>query len=246
MSSCIASSPVAQRQRIPGPHAAGVTSRYVALSALPCAPSEVPDGWLSVGEQEECARLRHPARCRAWLGGRLLAKQLILETHRGLRVYPSMIDICTRDGLGRSCRPRVMVDGRLQDWSLSIAHSERSVLVAVAQAGFTIGVDVVPVRPLGPGFAALWLTPLEQARIGYGVSRIDVELTATIWAVKEACYKATNLGEPFAPRRFEALPCARGGWSVRVDGHAPARPVVVTVARTPEEVAVAVATGGAP
>lgn len=224
------------------PFPTGVVARHALFSELQREWSEAWSVWLTADEQEHLAQLHHPARRRAWLGGRLLTKQLILDSVGDM--LPSMIQVYSRDGLGRATRPRVLVEGQLQDWSLSIAHSDRSVLVAMALTpGYHVGVDLVPLRPLGDGFAALWLTSREQAQVRRGGSRAEPHLAATLWAMKEAFYKATNTGERFAPRRIEALPDAWGRWNVWANGGETFHSRQVVVRDTPREVAVILTAG---
>ena len=64
--------------------------------------------------------------------GRLLGKQLLVNEVLGAQqrddgVGPEQIEIHSLDVLGRPTRPRVIVQGRLQPWHLSIAHTPQSV-----------------------------------------------------------------------------------------------------------------------
>jgi phosphopantetheinyl transferase len=182
--------------------------------------------WLSAAEREMHAVLSDSGRREAWLFGRLLAKQAILEemmflTDEGGHIAPSDIQIHSRDGLGRPTRPRVFVHGRARPWSLSIAHSECSVLVALcAHPDWTVGVDLTPAQPLSDTFVETWFTPWERNGPGSRNDRRPSDLWAELWAVKEAAYKALNTGERFAPRRLEVRVRAGGGFDLRYDGSA--------------------------
>jgi phosphopantetheinyl transferase len=138
-------------------------------------------------------------RRETWALGRLLSKQLILEDFGNLADDPRTIEIRSHDVDGRAVRPQVRIDGRLEPWCLSIAHSERSVLVALAtEPGIAVGVDLVVVEPHGPGLLNTWFTREERDWIG----PTDFQTISTVWAVKEAVYKAQNSGQGFAPLRI--------------------------------------------
>jgi phosphopantetheinyl transferase (holo-ACP synthase) len=176
---------------------------------------------LSDGEREVYAELRDVPRREGWLLGRIMAKRLILGTLMappalGRGIHPAVVQIHSRDGLGRAIRPRILLHGRLQPWSLSIAHSDRSVLVALSDApGVSLGVDVTLHQALGAGFEDTWLTPWERGWLRDQVGQGRPPATSALWAVKEAFYKAANGGEPFVPRRIEVRLGEGGDHGVR-------------------------------
>src|SRR5574341_140922 len=124
--------------------------------------------WLSDAENEIHPRLRDVRRRDGWLRGRLLAKQLILTKALAISevetaISPREIQIHSCDGLGRPTRPRITLRGRLQPWSLSIAHCDGAALVAFSDdPGVMIGVDVVAPLTWSDGFVDLWFTEREQ------------------------------------------------------------------------------------
>jgi len=203
---------------------------------------------LSSPEREVYANLRDARRREAWLFGRLLSKKLILGMMvatqcAGRAVDPVHIEILSRDGLGRPTRPRVLLQGRLQPWSLSLAHSDRSVLVGLSQnGGVAVGVDVTPIQSPGAGFLELWYTPWELAWI-WAQKNQAPRWAATLWAVKEAFYKAINVGERFAPRRIEVRVDPPDGYAIRCDGSRPRGGCLVRVAATGGEVVATVMVG---
>jgi phosphopantetheinyl transferase len=172
--------------------------------------------WLSAAEREVWERLGDPHRRRAWLCGRLLGKQLLLSQVVGApewdgRLGPAEIEIHSLDVLGRPTRPRVTVRGRLQPWRLSIAHTVRSVLVAVStSSGTTVGVDLTAPARSTNGFRELWLTPAERR---WFEDTGDPRLVSTLWAIKEAVYKAANRGERFTPASIEVSFDRAGGYA---------------------------------
>lgn len=181
------------------------------------------EAWLSECEREVYAGLRDVRRREAWLFGRILAKQLILEriappVGEGV-IHPAEIQIHSRDGMDRAIRPRVVLDGRLQHWFLSIAHSDQSVLVALSEApGVSVGADVMPVQALSDGFEEMWLTAWERGWLRNQRDKGKPHLVSMLWAVKEAFYKAVNVGERFVPSRVEIRAGALGEYSLRLKG----------------------------
>ena len=133
-------------------------------------------GWLNLAERIELDRLSHELRRRQWLIGRWLAKQLI---QRAAGAELSDIRILARDERGRGVRPQLRVAGQMLPWSVSISHSDRAVLVALAASDAQmVGVDLADLRPArvprsDAGFRRLWFTADEQAA-GWKSSRCAV------------------------------------------------------------------------
>jgi phosphopantetheinyl transferase len=141
-------------------------------------------------------RIRDAARRRQWLAGRMLARELLCES-LGL-CNDRDLQIVSRNDSGLGSSPRVLLGNRLLDCPLSISHTSRGVLVALGSNGHPVGVDLCDVAPVAPGFLRLWFTPLEQSWIG-----TDRHRSATVWAIKEAVYKAVSQGAPWNPREIE-------------------------------------------
>ncbi len=201
--------------------------------------------WLGPGELRTLACLRDLRRRAGWIAGRLLAKRLIVKHALGGSADApgselGRVEIQSGDVRGRRFRPEIAIDGRRLSWSLSISHTERGVLVGLAVGGLaSVGVDLVEPAVYGDGFADVWFTPREKRWVG---TATDPYATATVWAIKEAVYKAVNRGESFAPRRIEVLPDASpGGFRASIVGR-PRRIYTPQIWRTPQgEIAVAVA-----
>jgi len=198
--------------------------------------------WLTPGERETYFGFRDASRRQAWLLGRVLAKELVLATALGTPLTTTQaarLEIWSRDGLGRSLAPRVFLDGRAQPWSLSISHSDVSVLVALSCDGSAwVGVDLVPPGALGANRLDPWLTPRERewlSTVPEGERRAGASI---VWAIKEATYKAIGGGARFVPRRVEACAGPANSWHARVDGRA--IPGIVRVVATEREVAAVV------
>jgi 4'-phosphopantetheinyl transferase EntD len=194
--------------------------------------SKTLQNWLSAGEREVLERLRDPIRRRAWICGRLLLKQVVLEEVFGSKrhdgfVEPQDIEIYSLDALGRPTRPRSTVRGRLQPWNLSIAHTEQTALVALSLTSeLSIGVDVTTLGQTDDGFRGLWLTGEERR---WSRRETDPFLVPTLWAIKEAMYKAANRGESFAPARIEVSPNLQGGYTCLWKGREPKKTPAVRV-----------------
>ncbi|MGD9721269.1 MAG: 4'-phosphopantetheinyl transferase superfamily protein [Pirellulales bacterium] len=177
----------------------------------------VGDHWLSRREQAELSAWRDERRRRAWLLGRAVAKRLVAG-FIALRAEPSSvppeaIEILSRDTAGRVNRPLVWIEGRLRPWSLSISHSHRGVLAALAGSDtVSLGVDLADSAAFGDGFVELWFTPAERE---WFVETGSTSIACFIWAAKEALYKACNTGESFAPREFEIRPDGRASYRGR-------------------------------
>src|SRR5262249_47606884 len=133
-----------------------VYRRLDRVAGLTCGPVDCTS-WLGPSEREVLAGLKSPGRRVAWCCSRVLAKQLILEelwpATGQTPLSPTAIAIHSRDGLDRPVRPCVLLRGRVQPWTLSIAHANQSVLVAVSRVpGVAVGVDLVPLENWSRGF----------------------------------------------------------------------------------------------
>ncbi len=188
---------------------AEVAHRYSALEAFDAFDALLASGsgaLLSDRERAELAAWHDPDRRRSWLAGRLLAKQLVRETWSAAPA-DSAIEILSLNDQRRGRRPRVVCDGQQMPWSLSISHTQRGVLVALSTApSVAVGVDLAARQDVSAGFVRLWFTPAEQRWLAEST---DAHAAATIWAAKEALFKACNRGEGFAPRMIEVLPGGR-------------------------------------
>ena len=212
--------------------------RYAVLDELRrLHAARVAEEWLSTGERGVYSQFRPGPRSDNWLLGRLLAKELVMTRLSGRPqregpLHPARIEIRSGAARGQRFRPRVAVDGRQRSWSLSIAHTEKAVLVVLADGPrAAVGADLVEPGRYGRGFLELWFTPLEQNRLREG-DRPD--MTAAVWAVKEAVYKAINRGEPFRPQSMEVLTDPDQGFVCRPAGQRERFPCDLILWRTPQ------------
>ncbi len=170
--------------------------------------SAAPETWLSTAEREEYARWRDAGRRREWLGGRWLVKGMIqsaLAESSPERAPAGCdeIEVLSRDAAGRGRPPRALVAGRLLPWHVSLAHHGGVVCAVVSTApGLRVGIDVVSTEALNRRACVCgpWFTVRERRWLQHSPDR---QLAGTLWAVKEAVFKATNRGDPFLPERIE-------------------------------------------
>ena len=174
--------------------------------------------WLTTAERRELERYRDSRRRTAWLCGRSLGKRLIIDAlgltwgrfptcpnfpmYAGpdrLETCPTEVEILSRDRSGRAVRPVVRVRGVERVWSLSISHTDRLVIAALAKAKRHVGIDLVSLQDVNPSRLRPWFTVRESELLRLD----DLHEAARAWAIKEAAYKALNDGEPFTPRRIE-------------------------------------------
>lgn len=201
-------------------HSIACAQRIASLGEIERAlDSGYAESWLADGERETAAGIRSAHRRLQWLGGRWLAKSLLVdvvgaELRATRSIAPGCFYIESSNASGKGTRPRIHYRGRLQRWSLSISHFGDSVYVALAMGkGITVGVDIVDARQPGRGFLETWFTPRERMWLAR-----EPERAASAWAVKEAAYKALNRGDAFVPRQFEVDADAAGGYSCRWRG----------------------------
>jgi phosphopantetheinyl transferase len=176
------------------------TSYATIGEALLGQPPQSND-WLAADERGELVRLRDRGRQSQWLAGRWLSKRLIAQA-AGVADLAD-IRILTRDERARGVRPMVFVGSRPLRGTLSISHSDRGVLVALAATNrFSVGVDLAESVERSEGFRRMWFSASERRWLAE-----DVERRMTIlWAIKEAVYKAAHTGDTWDPRAIEVAP----------------------------------------
>jgi phosphopantetheinyl transferase len=161
-----------------------------------------PRGALSSAEEDRYRSFCNSQTARLWLAGRLAAKNILSEL-LAIPFAGSELHIESRDGQNRKIRPRAYLRGRLQPWSLSIAHIENHVFVAAADENIRLGADAAALGAINAHTAAFWFTPGETEWCRGDFAPVA---HAVVWTLKEACYKAENRGEPFMPRQLDVRP----------------------------------------
>ncbi len=149
-------------------------------------PGEEALAQLDPGERAAAAAML-PRRQRTFVGGRLALRRALAGTGAAGAAVPSIV----ADDRGAPGLP-VGLRG-------SIAHKDDvAVALAAEAAGWALGVDVEPMRPLSWGLARRIATPEERA-VMEAVGDDDARGRALLrcFAVKEAVYKAID---PFLRR----------------------------------------------
>ncbi|REK19518.1 MAG: hypothetical protein DWQ37_00145 [Planctomycetota bacterium] len=220
---------------------ARIACQYARLSELVSDEAQAAARWLSADERRAWESMRSAERKRTWLGGRTLAKRMLLQLlgeTTWQRVAAAEIHIETRSTRpGHGERPVVFVGGERLDCGLSIAHTSRGVLVAVSRdVDLALGVDLVCRADASPGGLAWSLSTRERHWLATGPR--NQRSGEQIWAMKEALYKAAQRGEGFSPAQIETVPGCPPTYpgtnaadvqsleSWRVDGHYAALAVV--------------------
>lgn len=135
-----------------------------------------------------------PRRKRAWVSGRVAAKDAIrqyLWSKGHGPIFPAEIWIKDdANGAPVICEPAG------PNLKVSIAHKE-NIAVAIAAEGKPVGIDVETVEPREPGFEKIAFSPEELKLLDTG----DRHLWLTrMWAAKEAFAKARGTGLEGNPR----------------------------------------------
>lgn len=156
---------------------------------------------------------RNPDRRAAYLAGRLLAKKLIQHGLSDRRLAARQIEILSRSkDLRQGEPPRLALRGIPSPLSISIAHSDRYIAVAIARS--RLGIDLVePSGPLSPGFRRLWYHDYEWTSF----ANQDDSVWWTAWCVKEASYKTVGHIVAYQPRRIRTTPLTTESWSVAIE-----------------------------
>lgn len=183
--------------------------RYASFDTLRASAGDNAPPWLrGANELAELKRLTAESRQQTWMWGRILSRQLLRECGVVCASSSEQLEILSINAFGRNDRPAVYVDGVLQAVSLSISHSDRGILVALS-ATMRVGVDLVDLEQGPLDFLWVWMTNSERA----GMHRSDLRQLATVWAVKEAVYKAVNEGESFSPLSVTVVEGTHGRYS---------------------------------
>ncbi len=154
--------------------------------------------WLSVEERRWYEAIGSREYAEAWLCGRVVAKELMESAEAGKSSSPDRLTIKSRNQQHQGTAPSAWRDGRELPVSLSISHTERAVLVALAKdPRRRVGVDLIQHGTVGSSIREMWFTSDEQS-----LASRSPAAPAQIWAAKEATYKTLNVGESFYPLRI--------------------------------------------
>ncbi len=183
-------------------------TRYARLSEL---PPDAAARWLSADERHAYGTLRSPERRTTWLAGRFAAKRLLLEmlAEEGGEPQPVAADeihIESRSSrFGHGERPLLYFRGRPMSYAISIAHTNRGVVVAANLcAEVALGVDLAPTSTSTRGSLNWTFTAAERRWLA--TTHAEQFQAERLWTMKEALYKACQCGEGFAPQNIEVVP----------------------------------------
>ena len=150
---------------------------------------------LSAAERTDYVALRTDARRRDWLAGRLAAKRAVacaLSVHDLARV-----ELAARPGAAPHPMLRAADGDRLPlPLALSITHCDGRAAAAVGAEWVRLGVDLERRGGVAPRRQSYFLSAAERARAG-------VMDTTSLWALKEAAWKALGCGDELPFRALE-------------------------------------------
>ncbi|MDP3856694.1 MAG: beta-ketoacyl synthase N-terminal-like domain-containing protein [Stagnimonas sp.] len=156
-----------------------------------------------------------PRRRRAWLNGRVAAKDAVrawLRRERGVTAcWPQELRI-ENDAAGAPRLLANVTDTLPAGLHLSLAHKGGLAVAIVGEQ--PVGIDLERIAPREAGFVELAFTPAELAWLSDGDR--DTELTRG-WVAKEVAAKAAGTGLQGRPRDFVIE--ARDGDCLCVNGH---------------------------
>ena len=149
------------------------------------------DGALTPEELERCARFRNDSD-RQRFAARRAGLRRVLSGYTSLDASAVVLDrSCRYCGDPSHGRPRLAGD---HDLSFSAASAPGHVVVAVAPAAMTIGIDIEPLTRFDPTAAGdVWRAAMTPAERG-AVNTRDAHAIGRLWCRKEAVLKAMGLG----------------------------------------------------
>ena len=133
-----------------------------------------------------------------WLGKQAVRSFLAYS----LEPY-NQIEILSEDPAAITSRPVVCIDDIPIDLNISITHLDQTVAVAVTDSQCRVGIDLVRIQPITPGFAEVWLTENEQHQLH--TSNNPALNAAMNWSTREATFKATEIENEFRPARWSVV-----------------------------------------
>ncbi len=180
-----------------------IRTRYAALRELSLG-EDAARVWLSQPELAAYLTMRSLRRQQTFLAGRIVLKRLLLGSIYGGRSAKELFVESRSVMPGHGERPVLSIARVEQPLSLSIAHSDLGVLVAIGDAMTTsVGVDLVAHGAINHHVA--WtFTAAEREWIS--AAQDATSASEELWARKEAFYKACQRGEGFQPAAIEAVP----------------------------------------
>jgi 4'-phosphopantetheinyl transferase len=168
----------------------------------------VQDDWLSARDAASLNTMRFEKRRSDWRLGRWTAK-LALASHLHLPAdFQTLAEIEIR--ATASGAPEVFLSCDPADVSISISHSARTALCAIAGSGAAppsdLGCDLEIAEPRCDAFATDYFTIPEQELVARADATDRPALLALLWSAKESVLKAMRVGLRMDTRCLTVIP----------------------------------------
>lgn len=152
----------------------------------------VDNDWLSANELERFHSLRFVKRRTDWRLGRWTAKRAIAACLNwpGHSRILARIEVCAT----ASGAPEAVVPNLPAPFSVSISHSGRAAICAVAPFGVALGCDLEVIESRADAFVEDYFTPQERFLISGAVAAERPALVTLLWSAKESALKALHEG----------------------------------------------------
>jgi 4'-phosphopantetheinyl transferase len=158
------------------------------------AESDVPvdNDWLSANELERLDRLRFAKRRTDWRLGRWTVKRAIAACLN----WPSHSCILARIEVRTtvSGAPEAVVPNLPASFSISLSHSGRAAICAVAPFGVALGCDLEIIESRADAFVEDYFTQHERFLVSGAVPTERPAMVTLLWSAKESALKALHQG----------------------------------------------------
>ncbi len=165
-----------------------VSSVHLRGEAYDPTAASTWETWLPDAERRRLASFGAITRRHEFLLGRALARTL-LSTHLDVAPVEVPLRCAADDG----------VDVEAGEWFVSIAHSDESALVGIAE--HPLGIDLEAIRPRDAAVAEFLFAPDDRGLIEQLPYAFDAALVLC-WALKESVLKARRSGFRRSPKEL--------------------------------------------
>jgi len=174
---------------------------FTSISEINSCFSGREEKYLHKAEFDVYVNIRAKSYRESWLAGRLLTKILYkMQPIPEQNADWKDIQIVSRNPLGQSRPPRLLIDGMDTGFIFSLSHVVDRAIVVIpgrsAEGAEGIGCDLVYQNTTTPGIVKTFFHDTEIN------DHQDNHSFDAIWAVKEAAYKSCNDDEAFQPRQW--------------------------------------------
>jgi len=180
------------------------TAWFASIFEINAGVAGMEEKFLHEGEIDVFDNIRSKLYRESWFAGRILAKNIYTkQCVPEQNIDGKDIQVVSRNSLGRSIAPRLLLNGNDTCFMFSLSHvADRVMVVVPASRVAGIGCDLVYQGTITPGIVKTFFHDAEINDLGSDISS-DAHRD-TLWAVKEAAYKSCNEGESFQPRQWLA------------------------------------------